>query len=78
MSGIDAVGRHLEQLGRDMARKVLKAQGSALIKPFEGSGFNEPHAVRRQRFAKVRMLKSAAARAHCPEPYLLAKDFTIV
>jgi 23S rRNA (uridine2552-2'-O)-methyltransferase len=82
LSGIDAVGRSRcrqpAQLRLGIVGEVLKAPGSALIKAIQGSGFNELHAVPRQRFATVRMRKSEAARARCPEPYLLAKDFTIV
>ena len=82
LSGIDAVDQprsmYLAELALDMAGSVLKPGGQALIKVFQGSGFNELLAAARQRFAKVRMLKPEASRARSPELYLLAKDFTIV
>lgn len=82
LSGIDAVDQprslYLAELALDMAGKVLKPGGIALIKAFQGSGFTELLAATRQRFAKVRMLKPEASRARSPELYLLAKGFTIV
>ena len=82
LSGIDAVDQprsmYLAELALDMADKVLKPGGTALIKVFQGSGFTELLAATRRRFAKVRMLKPEASRARSPELYLLAKDFTIV
>jgi 23S rRNA (uridine2552-2'-O)-methyltransferase len=82
LSGIDAVDQprsmYLAELALDMADKVLKPGGTALIKVFQGSGFTELLAATRRHFAKVRMLKPEASRARSPELYLLAKDFTIV
>jgi 23S rRNA (uridine2552-2'-O)-methyltransferase len=82
LSGIDAIDQprslYLAELALDMAGRVLKPGGTALIKVFQGSGFTELLAATRQRFAKVRMLKPEASRARSPELYLLAKDFTIV
>jgi 23S rRNA (uridine2552-2'-O)-methyltransferase len=82
LSGIDAVDQprclYLAELALDMAEKVLKPGGAALIKVFQGAGFTELLAATRRRFAKVRMLKPEASRARSPELYLLAKDFTIV
>ena len=82
LSGIDAVDQprslYLAELALDMAAKVLKPGGTALIKVFQGAGFTELLTATRRRFAKVRMLKPEASRARSPELYLLAKDFTIV
>lgn len=82
LSGIDTVDQprsmYLAELALDTAATVLKPGGTALIKVFQGSGFNELLAAARQRFAKVRMLKPEASRARSPELYLLAKDFSIV
>ena len=82
LSGIDAVDQprslYLAELALEMAEKVLKPGGTALIKVFQGVGFTELLAATRRRFAKVRMLKPEASRARSPELYLLAKDFTIV
>lgn len=62
----------------DMAERVLKPGGGALIKVFEGSGFQEPAAASRGKFAKVRLSKPQASRCRSPEIYLLAKDFLMV
>ena len=82
LSGIDAVDQprsmYLAELALDMADKVLKPGGTALIKVFQGSGFTELLTATRRHFTKVRMLKPEASRARSPELYLLAKDFTIV
>jgi 23S rRNA (uridine2552-2'-O)-methyltransferase len=61
-----------------MAHRVLKRDGSALIKVFQGSGFQELVAGTRKSFAKVKLLKPEASRARSPELYLLAKHFSMV
>lgn len=62
----------------DMAAKVLKGGGDALIKVFRGAGFQELVQDARGRFAKVKLVKPAASRVRGPEMYLLAKDFRLV
>jgi 23S rRNA (uridine2552-2'-O)-methyltransferase len=78
-SGIDVVDQprplYLAELALDMAAKVLKGGGDALIKVFQGAGFQELIPDARGRFAKV---KPAASRARNPEMYLLAKVFRLV
>ena len=71
-------GRVLAELALDMAAKVLKGGGDALIKVFQGAGFQELVQDDRGRFAKVKLAKPAASRARSPEMYLLAKDFRLV
>lgn len=82
MSGIDAVDQpralHLAELALDLAGQVLKRDGSALIKVFQGSGFQELVSETRRRFAKVKLLKPGASRARSPELYLLAKHLPLV
>jgi len=82
MSGIDVVDQprsmYLAELALDMAAKVLKGGGDALIKVFQGAGFQELIQDARGRFAKVKLVKPAASRARSPEMYLLAKDFRLV
>ncbi len=82
MSGTDAIDQprsmHLCELALDMADRVLKPGGSALIKTFQGAGFQELVAAARRRFGKVRFAKPAASRARSPELYLLARDYRIV
>jgi 23S rRNA (uridine2552-2'-O)-methyltransferase len=81
-SGIDAVDQprsmHLAELGLDMARRVLKPGGDALIKVFQGSGFEELVRGVRGEFTQVRVVKPKASRARSPEMYLLALKFRLV
>jgi 23S rRNA (uridine2552-2'-O)-methyltransferase len=82
MSGIDAVDQprsmYLAELALDMAGRVLKDGGGALIKVFQGAGFEALVREARSRFGKVRLVKPEASRARSPEVYLLAKDFRLV
>jgi 23S rRNA (uridine2552-2'-O)-methyltransferase len=76
LSGIDVVDQpramYLAELALEMAGAVLKPGGDALIKVFQGAGFQELTALARQKFAAVRFLKPEASRARSPETYLLA------
>ena len=82
MSGIDAVDQprsmYLAELALDMAGRVLKSGGGALIKVFQGAGFDALVSDARGRFGKVRLVKPSASRARSAEVYLLAKDFRLV
>ncbi len=82
LSGIDAVDQprsiHLAELALELAARVLKPQGSALIKVFQGSGFQELVGEARRRFVKVKLVKPGASRARSPELYLLAKHRPLV
>jgi 23S rRNA (uridine2552-2'-O)-methyltransferase len=82
LSGIDVVDQprsmHLAELALDMARRVLKPGGDALIKVFQGSGFQELTQGARSEFARVRLVKPDASRARSPEMYLLAMKFRLV
>ncbi|MGA7538722.1 MAG: RlmE family RNA methyltransferase [Steroidobacteraceae bacterium] len=81
-SGIDVLDQprsmYLAELALDMAARVLKGGGNALIKVFQGTGFEELIRDVRRPFAKVKLVKPAASRARSPEMYLLAKDFRLV
>jgi hypothetical protein len=70
--------RILAELALDMAAKVLKGGGDALIKVFQGSGFQELVQEACRRFAKAKLVKPTAFRARSSEMYLLAKDFRLV
>jgi 23S rRNA (uridine2552-2'-O)-methyltransferase len=61
-----------------MAAKVLKGDGDALIKVFQGAGLQELVRDARERFVKVKLIKPTASRVRSPEMYLLAKDFRLV
>jgi 23S rRNA (uridine2552-2'-O)-methyltransferase len=82
LSGIDAVDQprsvHLAELALELAARVLKGDGAALIKTFQGAGFQELVGAARQRFAKVKLVKPGASRARSPELYLLAKQRVLV
>lgn len=82
MSGVDAIDQpramYLAELALDMAARVLKRDGSALIKVFQGAGFQELVAASRRRYARVKVWKPEASRARSPELYLLAKGFGLV
>lgn len=82
LSGMDAIDQpramHLAELALEMAERVLKPQGSALIKVFQGAGFQELLAATRQKFARVRLCKPEASRSRSPELYLLARHYSMV
>jgi len=82
LSGLDVIDQprsaYLAELALDMSERVLKRGGSALIKVFQGAGFQELVSGARGRFAKVKLAKPTASRARSPEMYLLAKDFLLV
>jgi 23S rRNA (uridine2552-2'-O)-methyltransferase len=82
MSGMDAVDQpramHLAELALETAGRLLKPGGSALIKTFQGTGFQELVAAARKRFERVRCLKPEASRARSPETYLLAMGARMV
>ncbi|TLY79774.1 MAG: 23S rRNA methyltransferase [Gammaproteobacteria bacterium] len=82
LSGLDVIDQprsaYLAELALDMSERVLKRGGSALIKVFQGAGFQELVSSARGRFAKVKLAKPTASRTRSPEMYLLAKDFLLV
>jgi 23S rRNA (uridine2552-2'-O)-methyltransferase len=82
MSGMDVIDHakssYLGELALDMAERVLKPHGHALIKVFQGAGFQELVKLSRGKFARVKLQKPAASRARSAEMYLLAMDFRLV
>jgi 23S rRNA (uridine2552-2'-O)-methyltransferase len=82
LSGVDAIDQprsmYLAELALDMSERVLKRGGDALIKVFQGAGFQELVGAARGKFAKVKLTKPTASRARSAEIYLLAKDFLLV
>ncbi|HEX7417723.1 MAG TPA: 23S rRNA (uridine(2552)-2'-O)-methyltransferase RlmE [Steroidobacteraceae bacterium] len=82
LSGLGAIDQpralYLGELALDLASSVLKPGGTALIKTFQGSGFQEFVASARRNFGKVKFAKPQASRARSPELYLLAKQFRVV
>jgi 23S rRNA (uridine2552-2'-O)-methyltransferase len=69
---------YLAELALDMGARVLKPGGDALIKVFQGSGFQELVQGARGRFARVKLVKPQASRSRSPEMYLLAMQFRLV
>jgi len=82
LSGMDAIDQpramYLGELALDLCERVLKPGGSALIKVFQGAGFQELVTAARARFARVRFLKPEASRARSAEMYLLATERRMV
>ena len=82
LSGMDVIDQpramHLSELALEMAGRVLKPGGGALIKVFQGSGFQELTVAARRQFKTVRFLKPAASRARSAEIYLLASNLRLV
>jgi 23S rRNA (uridine2552-2'-O)-methyltransferase len=82
LSGVDVIdaprSMYLAELALDMAGNVLKPGGYALIKVFQGAGFEEFVRAARVRFGKVKLMKPEASRSRSPEMYLLAMQFRLV
>jgi 23S rRNA (uridine2552-2'-O)-methyltransferase len=82
LSGVDAIDQpramYLAELALQMAQDVLKDGGDALIKVFQGAGFEEFVRTARVRFGKVKLIKPEASRSRSPEMYLLAMQFRLV
>ena len=82
LSGVDVIDQprslHLAELALDMSQRVLKPGGDALIKVFQGAGFQELVQGAREGFGKVKMVKPQASRSRSPEIYLLAMQFRLV
>jgi 23S rRNA (uridine2552-2'-O)-methyltransferase len=82
MSGMDVIDHpksaFLGELALDMSERVLKRHGNALIKVFQGAGFQELVKAARSKFTRVKLLKPEASRARSAEMYLLAMDFLLV
>lgn len=76
-SGVDAVdlprAMHLAELAMDFADRHLRADGTMLIKLFQGVGFDDYVRELRRRYARVAIRKPAASRRRSPEVYALAQ-----
>lgn len=82
LSGVDVIdaprSMYLAELALDMTQHVLKGGGAALIKVFQGAGFEQFVRSARTRFGKVKLMKPEASRSRSPEMYLLAMQFRLV
>lgn len=74
-SGVGAVDQdrsmHLAELAMEFAFEHLEAEGSFLVKVFQGSGFEDYVKLMRSRFARVVPRKPKASRGRSSEVYLL-------
>jgi 23S rRNA (uridine2552-2'-O)-methyltransferase len=81
-SGVDVTDQarsaYLAELAVDMARRVLKPGGDALIKVFQGTGFEDLVKGARREFGRVKLVKPQASRARSPEMYMLALQYRLV
>ena len=79
LSGVNAADQYssmyLVELALDMARKVLKPNGSFCAKVFQGVGYEEYLKDVRSSFDKVVIRKPDASRPRSREVYLVAKGF---
>jgi 23S rRNA (uridine2552-2'-O)-methyltransferase len=82
LSGVDVIDQpramDLAELALAMAERVLKPKGHALIKVFQGAGFQELVQTTRGKFIRVKLVKPLASRARSPEMYLLAMQYRLV
>ena len=79
MSGMSAVDQprsmYLAELAWDLAKQILKTNGSFLIKVFQGEKFEDFLKILRQNFVRVTVRKPKASRARSNEVYLLARGY---
>jgi 23S rRNA (uridine2552-2'-O)-methyltransferase len=76
MASIDQPGAmYLVELALDMARQVLKPNGTFVDKVFQGEGFDEYLTDVRSSFTKVLIRKPKASRPRSREVYIVGKGF---
>jgi len=79
ISGVNAADQassmYLVELALDMARQVLKPNGSFIAKVFQGVGYDEYLKDVRSSFDKVLIRKPDASRPRSREVYVVAKGF---
>ena len=63
---------YLAELALDLARTVLKPEGSFLVKVFHGEGYEELQKQLKSSFTSLKVRKPKASRARSSEIYLLA------
>ncbi|NNM62128.1 MAG: 23S rRNA (uridine(2552)-2'-O)-methyltransferase RlmE [Steroidobacteraceae bacterium] len=82
MSGVDSVDQArsmmLAEMALDFATRVLVPGGDALLKLFQGEGFDQIIREARVHFGRVATKKPKASRARSSEIYLLARQFRMV
>jgi len=82
LSGIWAVdipkAMYLCSVAMDLVQRLLKKDGSLLIKLFHGEGFDKYLVMLRQYFAKVIISKPKSSRIESREVYVLAKGYKVI
>ena len=82
ISGIKVVDQprsmYLAEVALDLARRVLKADGSFICKVFQGQGTDAFIRDAKQSFGTVKMLKPKASRPGSSEMYLVAINYDLV
>ncbi len=82
LSGIWAVdipkAMYLSELAMDLAKRLLKKDGSLLIKLFHGEGFDKYLVMLRKCFAKIIITKPKSSRLESREVYVLAKGYKLL
>jgi len=68
---------YLAELALDLARQVLRKDGSFICKLFQGAGSEEFIRDARRSFKRVRVMKPAASRAASSEVYLVARNYQL-
>lgn len=66
---------YLAELALDLAKTVLKPEGSFLVKVFHGEGYEELQKQLKSSFTSLKVRKPKASRARSSEIYLLASGF---
>ncbi len=81
MSGNDTTDQarsvYLVELALDMCHKVLKQNGSFVVKVFQGDGFEQYLKDVRQAFTTVKIRKPESSRARSRETYIVATGFKV-
>ncbi|WP_445767967.1 23S rRNA (uridine(2552)-2'-O)-methyltransferase RlmE [Rheinheimera sp.] len=81
MSGNDTTDQarsmYLVELALDMCHKVLKQNGSFVVKVFQGEGFEQYVKDVRAAFTAVKIRKPDSSRARSSETYIVATGFKV-
>ncbi|HFC91389.1 MAG TPA: 23S rRNA (uridine(2552)-2'-O)-methyltransferase RlmE [Leucothrix mucor] len=79
ISGVESIDLprsiYLCELALEMAREVLKPNGSLVVKLFQGQGSDEYLRDVRNSFRQVKIRKPKASRARSKEVYVVARNF---
>ena len=81
MSGTDVIDHpramYLAELAMEFTHRVLRPEGTLVMKLFQGSGVDEFMKALRTSFTKVVFRKPKASRARSPELYVLARGYKL-